>query len=749
MKRTSSLVAAIVAVIALFGIVFASAATAGQPKLKVSASQKDLVKGNLDVKVKGKVKKATKLKGKSQTFDDSKPKTLSKSAKLKPGDKKITLKLTSSGKKAVAGCLPREITVKGKGVKTGTAQMKRDTSACKPPAINLGRAEDCDFIGATEQQGSRCLLPFPDDYYTVADNSTETGRRVELHTAGTPANNANTHIDAQPYNLNDGFSPGQVITLKVPGLDTPAALANTDPIPLNDLSRNESQTSNEPIVVIDAATGQRVPIWVEIDSHSPNADERGVLIHGATQFESGHRYIVAMRDLKNSSDKTIQAPAGFRYYRDELPTSDPEVKAQRSRFSAIFDKLKQAKIKRGNLYLAWDFTVSSDENIAERVISMRDDAFSTVLNDSDLDDGVAQGVAPAFTVDTVDDNPDTEVARRVKGTFTVPCYLTNACQVPARFNLDSNGLPQRNGNYTANFDCIIPHAAVDDVGAAPARPVVYGHGLLGSASEVGSAPQRTLSQAHNMVHCATDEIGFSANDTLNTIGILGDFSKFPELTDRTQQGLLNELFLGRLMDTNAAQGGFLSDAAFHVDENDVTSDPTIDTSKLYYNGNSQGGILGGALTAISPDFTRASLGVPAMGYSTLLYRSVDFDTYEGFLDPAYPNALDRALLLSMSQMLWDRSEPNGYAHVMTSNPLPNTPAHEVLMNVALGDHQVTNYQAEVEARTIGAKVHTPVVYNGRWPDFDVAWDIDRDRRRIRTSDRRSCTGMAARSGRTR
>ena len=47
------------------------------------------------------------------------------------------------------------------------------------------------------------------------------------------------------------------------------------------------------------------------------------------------------------------------------------------------------------------------------------------------------------------------------------------------------------------------------------------------------------------------------------------------------------------------------------------------------------------------------------------------------------------------------------------------------MNVALGDHQVTNYQADVEARTIGAKIHTPVVYDGRWPDFDVAWNIPR------------------------
>ena len=62
---------------------------------------------------------------------------------------------------------------------------------------------------------------------------------------------------------------------------------------------------------------------------------------------------------------------------------------------------------------------------------------------------------------------------------------------------------------------------------------------------------------------------------------------------------------------------------------------------------------------------------------------------------------------------------------MTSSPLPNTPPHQVLLNVALGDHQVTNYQADVEARTIGAQIHSPVVYDGRWPNFDVAWNIPR------------------------
>ena len=97
----------------------------------------------------------------------------------------------------------------------------------------------------------------------------------------------------------------------------------------------------------------------------------------------------------------------------------------------------------------------------------------------------------------------------------------------------------------------------------------------------------------------------------------------------------------------------------------------IDTRRLFYDGNSQGGIFGGALTALAPDFTRAVLGVPGMNYSTLLRRSVDFDTYS--LDPRprpTRSLAERPLILSIVQMLWDRSDPNGYAHHITDDPLP-------------------------------------------------------------------------------
>jgi hypothetical protein len=103
----------------------------------------------------------------------------------------------------------------------------------------------------------------------------------------------------------------------VPGLDTPDAFAATDPIPLNDLSRNEELRANEPVVVIDAETGQRWPIWVELDSNSSTPEQTGLLIHPARNYAAGHRYIVAMRNLKDGEGDVIPAPNGFIYYRDD------------------------------------------------------------------------------------------------------------------------------------------------------------------------------------------------------------------------------------------------------------------------------------------------------------------------------------------------------------------------------------------------------------------------------------------------
>jgi hypothetical protein len=138
-----------------------------------------------------------------------------------------------------------------------------------------------------------------------------------------------------------------------------------------------------------------------------------------------------------------------------------------------------------------------------------------------------------------------------------------------------------------------------------------------------------------------------------------------------------------------------------------------------------GGIMGGMLTAVAPDFDRAVLGVPGSRFSMLLPRSSYWNVFGLIIKNAYPRDIETPLVLSLLQTIWDRGESNGYARRMTSDPLPNTPPHEVLLSTAFGDHQVTNWAAAVLARSVGASVRAPVLDPGRWDEADPLWGIPR------------------------
>ncbi len=551
-----------------------------------------------------------------------------------------------------------------------------------------------------------CLLPFPNNLFTKSDPTSATGVRVDLPQAAMPTNANGVQVSVAPYDRNDGFSPGSSIIIRVPGLDNPAAFDQTNPVRLTDLSRTYAPKA--PIVVIDAATGQRTLIWAELDANAGDPAHTTLLIHPAKNLTEGHRYVVALRNLKDAGGHSLHAPAWFAHLRDHNPLPK-SMRDQRKRYRSIFKTLKKAGIKRKTLYAAWDFTVASSHSLTSPMLSIRNDAFSQ-LGDSNLSDVQVQGNAPTFQVTgvqnfTPDQNP--KLLREIVGTFTVPCYMTTAnCAIGGGFHYSStspDATPtQQPGNLgSAQFDCIIPRAA----GGSPARASLYGHGLLGSRTEVHAGNVQDMAAEHDFVFCATDWWGLASADTLFDISALQDINRFPAVADRLQQGVLNTLLLGRLLSNPS---GFASNAAFQENGN-----PLFDSTHLYYDGNSQGGIMGGIATAVAPDFTRAVLGVTGMDYGgILLQRSTDFTQFAAFLyglqpGGGYTDPSIHPLLLDLMQQLWDRGEADAYAAHMTSDPLPDTPAHQVLMQTAYGDHQVSQYAAAVEARTIGAYGHEP------------------------------------------
>jgi hypothetical protein len=560
-----------------------------------------------------------------------------------------------------------------------------------------GTCINCDPL-----DDANCLFPFPSDWFTVADDETDTGKRVNFSSAVMPRNAGGVPMQFAAWNTNDGFSPGASIILRVPNVD----LAVTGAAPVTDIE--QSLDADAPIVVINATTLQKHPVWAELDANATSEAGQTLIIRPAVNFDEAQRYVVALRQIKDGDGVLIAPDADFAAYRDDTPTGDPVKESRRGHMEDVFDVLADAGIARNDLYLAWDFTVASSRNITERLLFMRDDGFDRLGAD-----------APVFTVTNVDEAiGDGRLFSIVDGTFEVERYV-NATTAGAVMVLGPDGLPLHQPTpQVANFRCIIPLAAHAFHGspAVPARASIYGHGLLGAHTEVSAGNVRNMANEHNFVFCATKWIGMSNEDVANAVAILGQLGNFPSFTDRLQQAMLNQLFLARLM---IHPDGFVSHAAFQDD----FGDPVIDTSDVFYDGNSQGGIFGGTVMSIAQDITRGVLGVPGMNYSLLLTRSVDFDLYKAIYYPAYPDELVRPLGLALIQMLWDRSEPNGYAHHMTDDPLPNTPPHEVLLHVAFGDHQVSNLATEIQARTIGASIHQPALAPARHSDVNPYFDI--------------------------
>ncbi|MBA2504988.1 MAG: hypothetical protein H0V29_03475, partial [Thermoleophilaceae bacterium] len=627
----------------------------------------------------------------------------------------------------------------------GKGPENEETSANGPVPNVLG----CDPLDTSgTEQDPVCMYPFPNDYFTRKDASTDTGKRIDFQMLGMPRNAAQRPVDPTDWNRADGFSPGSMILAHVAGLQKPESLTASGAVPITDMAR--TYDANQPVVVINTKTGERHLIWAEMDMTVPEGN-RALIIRPGANLEEGTRYVVALRNLKGDDGKTAEAPGLFKAYRDKEDTPLPTQESRRPHMESIFKTLDTAGIDRSSLYLAWDFTVASERSLSERALTIRDDAFKK-LGDTNLADREVQGASPKFTIDKVTPNPDSNIARRVKGTMDVPCYLSTPACAPAHSQFvmaPGSNVPNvdtaKANTFKVEFQCDIPKAAFD--AGRKVRPMLYGHGLLGGYTEMQSGNVRDMGNENDIMTCATDWAGMATVDVPNVATILTDLSNFNTLADRAQQGFLNFMFLGRAA---IHPQGF---AALEEFKKDGVS--LIDTDRLFYDGNSQGGIMGGSLTALSPDFEKAALGVPGMNYSTLLTRSTDFGDghrpVQGFtpedltkLDPtepgdyldllsvnyawplydSYQNKNERQLLFALIQMLWDRGEANGYAQHMTDDPLPNTPSHDVMLHVAWGDHQVAPVSAEVEARTIGAKLmRKPALDAGRHPDKDPFYKI--------------------------
>jgi len=557
-----------------------------------------------------------------------------------------------------------------------------------PPSVEY---PTCDQAGVRA-----CLLPWPDDRLTVPDDGTPTGRRLAIPADAVPVNVDGRAMDVTDQNRADGFSPSSAVVFAADGVDLAAS-----GVP-DSSSIEKSVAADARTTITDTVTGERVPFWGELDIQSGL-----VTLRPAVAFTEGHTIEVSIAGLVDETGAEVVVE----------PSS-------------------------------WTFTIASAESLSGRLLTMRDGAYESIgdgvpnftvdtvtdgeakviegtfeipnyldndggpggslLLDADGAPRINDGV-PNFTVDTVTDGE----AKVIEGTFEIPNYLDNDGGPGGSLLLDADGAPRINDDvpvYDVAYRCVVPRST-----GAAVPALLYGHGLLGNRGQVDFFA--TFAAQGLLVGCAVDWLGMASEDIAIVGEILTDMGRFNEQADRMLHGHVAFSMLGRL--TNHPSG-FASNPAFQ----NADGSSMLKQDATVFVGNSQGGILGGAASAVSSEWTRAVLGVPGMNYSLLLPRSTDWPEFQVVFEAAYTDVDDRLMALMLVQLLWDRGENSGYAQHLTSNTYDGIDPKVVLLVEAFGDHQVANVSTEMLARTIGARVHSPALREGRSLSSVPLWGIE-------------------------
>ena len=551
-------------------------------------------------------------------------------------------------------------------------------AACGDDALDLATPDNCNPLG-----GSRCIAPWPSAVYEVDDPGTATGRKLAVPENTLPTNIDNIVFDPTPYNRHDGFSSAAPM---IAAFDTGVDGSNL----VHYSNFAASITDASPTVLIDMSTGELVPHFAELDARvTDDPASQALFIRSSELLKGGTRYVAAVKKtLKAPGGGELPIPEGFQALVDGEKTSHPLLEKVRPRYTEIFAALEAKGINKTDLVVAWDFTTQSRASVRADLLDARTATLAAAG---------ANGASLDFTsTDTAQSDP--RIARRIDGTFDTPLFLSNkTATFTTKLLRDGGGKPMANGLYRVPFTAIIPACAI--TATAPVPIMLYGHGLLGDGSQAASGGTRSASAELCMIAIGTDMRGMAAMDVPNVVTALNDGNQGHLIFDVLIQGMMNHIAL-----VQVARGPMT--ARLFLDGTRQLADPT----KVHYYGISQGGIMGTTVCAIDPVIRRCVVQVGAINYSLLLERSRDWPRYRTTLIGAYPNGLDVALMISLMQQEWDRTEPTAVADVIVGQGFPDTPAKQVLMQMAIADDEVANLASEYQLRTMDIPVLTPSPY---------------------------------------
>ncbi len=532
--------------------------------------------------------------------------------------------------------------------------------------------ENCDPLIAEV-----CALPWPNDFFTESCNTSVTGLKLAVHSRVLPITRGGAHINPTSLNKLDGFSTSAPILFYMDGLSMHG-------FP-NPLSIEDSVTASSASWLLDTSTGEPVPHFVQLDIDDPEIYL--AVMQPAVPLAHGTRYVVGVVGARHVvSGNILPQTPGFSALVDASYDSETE-NARAKRFKAeVFPLLEKVGVSPSSLQLAFDFTTISADTQLGLIKNMRSHAMAE---------------HSASNVKVLSSDEDANGFRTIWATITVPAYVDYYSR---------NGLlspcGQRLVEGYSDLACElveegvlirIPPSVLS--GKVPLTTLVqFGHTLFWSRAEMLYTDfLDKMSNDNGWIMAATDWKGMSVGDLPTVARML--------LSENVVNSFAN-------MMNNLGQAFAVGDLLMsHLRESWMvyTSTQTrlVDGEKApvsCFYGISEGGILGAAYTSFNSEFSRSVLTECGSPFALLLPRSKDWNPYLSILKLDLANAIDVQLLIVLWQSHWDAADAGGWL----AAPREEGSATRVLIQVGLGDAEVSNLGSMVLARAFNAAAIPPL-----------------------------------------
>lgn len=473
-----------------------------------------------------------------------------------------------------------------------------------------------------------------------------------------PADIAGTNSSPDPSRVRwrTGFSPSQTGVLVLDGIDD------------SDFPKPDALRPGEGSVrLLDLTDGTWLPVMAELDAY-PDTDERALIIRPMQVLTAGHH--VAMIVTTAAMERLDSFDA---LLNDDAPGNGALVESTR----ALVGDIEAAGLPASEIAVAWDFPVDDPRKPLQSALEQMD-------------------VPGTYTFQITRDADDGDVLvptgwRTATGKFDVTDFLVD----DKTLNMNPDGSVSPTGTAESHLYVHIPQSVRDaPEGSVPV--MVFGHGIFGNPElylDESEDPSNLIELAEEAgyIVVGTKWRGLTSTDVVEVVAAANDFSTFPTVPERLVQGQVNTRTLVELV----VSGALFDDPLFQGDSGQTLP---MEGRAIYY-GISLGAIEGAILVANDAPVDAAVLHVGGSMWSTMLERSSNWTTFETLMIESVPEARDRQLLYSISQLWWDYADPASFAPDLTDK--------SVLFQYSLGDEQVPNMTTEALARSIGLQVHTP------------------------------------------